>query len=471
MRSKNPSKAQIVEHGTLADLVAGHDLSGRDYGCEAVHGGNFFESIFNGCSFSGIQATQSVFQHAEFTETQFVGCTFQDSSFDHSDFVLADLRDCRFIRCSFQNAEWRDSVFSDVSFEQCIFRNTTTSLIRFSGCSFDDTSAANFIGPSKRFSVFSHTQFRVPSGQVEFLRTNFGLSGLQTARSPESETDPLFRMSLRYCNEALTSRLFYRELSAALDDLAAPNENPQILRMRYICGICRSLIDEEFLSVFAIQFLDAIVSGRASGLRDRRQVLEIMSLALALRVALRDRVSLIDHEVSAWPDITARVLFLRMEFENTYERGDITDYLCQMASYCRIPSANIRVEEFRRGSTFVEVLIAAGAQLTDVFRFVRYSLSLANVTMSQVGKIKKDCERLAKKPKNIRERKSAAAARAPSVAAPKRNRLPPTRQDITKTEIIGVKSEALRSIEVFVDTANERVLVLDGRVQVTITLR
>jgi hypothetical protein len=36
---------------------------------------------------------------------------------------------------------------------------------------------------------------------------------------------------------------------------------------------------------------------------------------------------------------------------------------------------------------------------------------------------------------------------------------------------MGFRSEAVKSIEVFVDTANERVLVLDGRVQVTITLR
>jgi uncharacterized protein YjbI with pentapeptide repeats len=471
MRSKVRLQTEIIKRGILTDLVAGQgtDFSGRDFGGESVQGGNFFESIFNGCSFTGIQATQSVFQHAEFTETQFAGCTFQDSSFDHSDFVLANLQDCRFVRCSFQNAEWRDSIFSAVSFEQCIFRNTTTSLTRFIDCSFDDASAANFIGPSKRFSVFSRTQFHLPEGQMEFLRTNFGLTSSQAVRSWEPSEDPLFQVSLRYYVGTLTSRVFYRQLSAALDELTAPNENPHLLRMQYVCAICRSLIDEDFLSVFTIQFLDATVSSRASDLRDRRQMLEIMSLALGLRVALRDEIALIDQELSHVADSSGRELSLRMEFQNTYQRSDVIDYLAQMAAYCHISAANIRIEDFHQGSTFIDALVAAGTQLAEVFRFIRYSLSLATVTVSQAGKLKKECDRLSNNPKGER-RRAPAQSRNAAVRASKGNHLASARRDVSK-EVMGFRSEAVKSIEVFVDTANERVLVLDGRVQVTITLR
>ena len=153
MHPKDP--AALVKQSVVSSLVArqGADYSGQDFGAEVIRCQSFFESIFNGCSLTGIHASQSIFQHTEFTEAQFDGCTFQDSSFDHSDFVLADLRNCRFVRCSFQNAEWRDSVFNNVVFEQCIFRNTTSSLVRFNDCSFDGASAANFVGPSKRRSI------------------------------------------------------------------------------------------------------------------------------------------------------------------------------------------------------------------------------------------------------------------------------------------------------------------------------
>ena len=401
---------------------------------------------------------------------QFNGCTFEDTSFDHSDFVLANLSDCKFIRCSFQNAEWRDSEFRDVIFRQCIFRNITTSLTRFVDCSFDDASSANFVGPSKRFSVFSRTHFRLLPNQLEFLRTNFGLASRVPCVTSAHQTDPLFELSLQYYRGTLTARGFHQHLAEALDVLTSATNNPQLLRMRYLCGVCRSLADEEFLSVFALQLLNDTISTKASDLRDRHQALEVMGLALGLRVAIRDRVTSVAQEMATVPDILAPQQWIEMEFENSYQRSSIADYLDLMACYCRIPTSDIQIQTLRTGSTLVDVLVATGAYVTDVFRFVKFSLSLAAVTVSQLGKFKKQCDQLVKSTKGTSRTRKSAQVRGRNANAGKRIRSSPSSEEFSK-HLLDVKSDAARAIEVFVDTANERVLVLDGRVRVTITLR
>src|ERR1041385_2113273 len=78
----------------------GKDFSGFDFLDISIEGQNFFESIFNGCFFNDIRASQSVFQHAEFTETRLSNCVFEDTSFDHSDFVLTSVSGSEFVRCS-----------------------------------------------------------------------------------------------------------------------------------------------------------------------------------------------------------------------------------------------------------------------------------------------------------------------------------------------------------------------------------
>lgn len=467
MPSKAPNEPGIIGSRVLATLSSaqGRDFSGQDFAGEVVHGGNFFESIFNGCSFTGMQASQSVFQHTEFTETQFDGCTFRDSSFDHSDFVMANLRDCRFIRCSFQNAEWRDTDFNGVAFEQCIFRNTTTSLINFVECVFDDASAGNFAGSSKRFTVFSQTQFRLAAKQLQFLQTSFGITG--SLKVPlQDGGDPLLRLSAAYYSGSLTSSLFYKYFSAALNEIADSPESPHVLRIRYICAICRSLVTENFLSVFALQFLQDAISRRASQLPNERQMLEIVSLALGLRVSVRERIAAIDRDAAELAGIFANSVNLRMQFEHTYNREALADYMGQLGSFCQISPGDIRIEKYRCGSTFVDVLIGAGTQISELFRFIRYSLSLATVAISQAGKLRKEYNRLARGATNARIGKSSQrrsrATRAPKMIS--------TGQEV-REELVGKKSKETKSIEVLVDTANERVLVLDGRVQVTITFR
>ena len=393
MRQKKSVGQLALKKQLGNDLIGaqGKDFSGMDFRDLSIQGQNFFESMFNGCFFSGVQASQSIFQHAEFTETHFSGCVFEGTSFDHSDFVLANFKNCQFVSCSFQNGEWRDTVFDGVQFLQCIFRNTTTSLAHFIRCSLDDSSAASFVGSSKRFSLFSGTEFRLPHEHVDFLQTNFGLlsaTELPGAFTAESD-NPFFELALRRYAGTLTSKQFYHLLLRALCELIATQGAPNRLRLRYLSEICKLCMDEQFLSVFAIQLLENAFSQKASLIDDRDQVLELLSLVLALRVGLRERVAGVDEQLSDIPRLPSSEVRLKLEFDHTYTRTTIEDYMDQMASYCRLPKKQILIEGIRPGSTIVDILITGSAYVGDLFRFLKYSLSLATVTVNQADKLKK----------------------------------------------------------------------------------
>lgn len=442
----------------------GEDFSGLDFTEKVVEGQNFFESIFNGCVFRGVRASQSIFQHAEFTETVFNKCRFEDTSFDHSDFVLSDIRDSQFIRCSFQNAEWRDAAFTRVAFRQCIFRNTTTSLSHFRGCSFDKASASSFIGKSKRFSLFSLTDFDLPQSHVEFLQTNFGpRSGFRLSDIPARTRNPFFDLSYLQYVDALTSRDFYDLFDEALRDVTSGGITSNRLRLKYLVEICKLCIEESSLSIFGMQLLERKLSEEARHLTDRNYLLEMFGLIVALNATITERISSIESEVENLKQIGSARLRLNMVFERDYDRPAVERYLNLLGAYCGIEPADIRIASLAKGSTLVEVLIMVPALVLEVFRFFRYSLSLAAVTVTQAGKFKTAISDL------VADRPQESKPQLPSSPALEQR---PVNQLVPKVHPVSsaVPTEEAARIQIFVDTVKEQVLLVDGKVQITISM-
>jgi hypothetical protein len=447
----------------------GKDFSGLEFLELSLEGQNFFESIFNGCLLEGVRASQSIFQHAEFTETKLSNCIFEDTSFDHSDFVLTSISGTEFIRCSFQNAEWRDAEFDKVTFRQCIFRNTTTSLTRFRHCSFDDSSAASFVGASKRFSLISQTIFRLPLQYIHFLRHNFGIKSHETpAAAASGLQDPLFKLSLMYYSGDLTPQQFYHLILEALSQMAENNQGPKRLRTRYISGICKLLLEEQFLSVFAIQLLESELSKIASAAQDGDQALELIGLILPLRVALRERVMAVDEEVSEFLEFPPSKLRLQFDFEETYQLEVIDEYMEQLAAYCGLSRNAVTIGSIRPGSTFVEAVIAAAVFVPDIVRFIKYSLSFVTVSLTQTVKIRDAYRNLTSgKTKPAKTLKASKSISQSGTRARKSQKGMPS-VSIAK-EITGDKLESAKPVEIFVDMAREKVLVVGGKVRVTIS--
>lgn len=397
MSSDSPIIASQISTRPLSELMAtpGQDLSCRDFVDQVVEGKNFFEVIFNGCVFSRARARQSIFQHAEFTEATFSECTFEDSSFDHSDFVLATVKDARFIRCSFQNAEWRDSLFERVQFEQCIFRNTTTSLAEFVDCAFDKPSASSFVGNSKRFSLFSGTSFCLPEAQLDFLKTNFGItSETPFPKQPIRVDDPLFQLAVDNYSGSLTSDRCANSILTALSQLEDEIDVPQRLRLRYIAGICRALMRDRFFSVFALEYLERHISNRARLVRSTEQALHLFNLILSLRVEMRSQIREIEAELSQVTTAATSRLILHMEFARTFDRAAIKQFSTLLAEFCNIPNSHVTITAFEQGSTIAEVAVQATISLIQVFRFLRYSLSKAAVAIEEAKRVGRAASKL-----------------------------------------------------------------------------
>jgi hypothetical protein len=453
----------------------GKDFSGHDFLELAIECQNFFESIFNGCVFERVHAAQSIFQHAEFTESTFSGCVFEDTSFDHSDFVLSSISGTEFIRCSFQNAEWRDADFYDVKFRQCIFRNTTTSLTRFRRCSFDDASAASFVGASKRFSLFSETDFRLPLQHISFLRYNFGARLGEPSGPAASVSDPLFQLALMYYSRTLTPEDAYQLLLEALTQITGGQAGPVRLRLRYLSGIYKLLLEEEFFSVFTIQLFERELSQIVADVRDHEQSLELIGLLLTVRVTLRERILAIEEEVSELHEVPPSRLRLKMELENTYQRGSIDEYATQLAAFCGLSREHVVVESVRPGSTLAEVAITVAAFIPDIVRFIKYSLSFATVTLLQAGKLRDAYKSLVGGGgKSAKASKTLKPARATKTIARSGSKTKRSRKEIQATnvakEMAGDKLDKARPVEIFVDTAGERVLIVGGKARVTISV-
>jgi hypothetical protein len=460
--------APVSRKNKLAALISaqGKDLSCHEFAGKSIVGQNFLESIFNGCVFARILASKTIFQHAEFTETSFSDCVFEDTSFDHSDFVLTTVARCRFVRCSFENAEWRDTLFENVSFQQCVFRNTTTSLTEFLDCNFDAISASSFAGSSKRFSLFSGGEFCLPRTQIEFLKTNFGIISGESANMDLIETDdPLFQISLDRYMGNLASDQFYQLILAALTKLTEDGVQPNRLRLQYLSGICKILLRENSISIFSIEIMERELSERTRFIQNRDQALQLFSLILNLRVALRERMTTVERELTELPPFVAHHLTVHMEFYRTFELKAIEEYLRLMADYCGIPSTGISINSFKQGSTIVDFIVSASTSLTGVLRFMKYSLSMATITLNETSKLRKAYAALRTE---SGPQGNAVKKRVSKKAKLKRHKEIPS--ESVANEIMGNRSEESRPMEIFVDRAKEKVLLIDGKVRITIML-
>jgi hypothetical protein len=446
--------------------VKGKDLSCHEFTGKSIAGQNFLESIFNGCVFANIQVSKSIFRHAEFTETSFSDCNFKDTSFDHSDFVLTVIQRCRFVRCSFENAEWRDTIFENVSFQECVFRNTTTSLTEFINCSFDSNSSLSFVGSSKRFSLFSGCQFYLSTTQTEFLRTNFGIVALGPGNSPPIKMDdPLYEMSLARYNGKLTSAQFCQLLLTALSKLTKDDTQPHRLRLQYISGICKILLRDNFLSIFSMEIMEKEFSERTRFIQNRDQALQLFSLILTLRITLRERIFVVESELALLPPIVPHQFNMHMECCRTFELKSIEEYLRLMADYCGVPATGVSIKGFRQGSTIVDFIVSTPTSLVSVLRFLKYSLSMVTITLNETNKLRKACAAL--QPKS-RQRESIATDRISGKAKLTRNKERPA--ESIANEIMGSRPVESRSMEIFVDKAKDKVLIIDGKVRITIIL-
>jgi len=279
--------------------------------------------------------------------------------------------------------------------------------------------------------------------------------------------DPLFQLAIHRYAGNLDSKRFCALVSDALLGLSrGVDPSRQRLRFKYLSGICRLLLQENSLSVFTIQFLEHSVSRNASQIRDREQALELFNLILTIRAALRERLRAVEDDLADVPPFTPTGLRLQLAFEHTYDRKEIDNYLCQLTTYCGLNPGSITITRFEQGSTIVDAVVTVAVSLREVLRYVKCSLALATVSMNET-------EKFANAYRQLRSsRSSKSKPRKPTLARTRNTRNSGSKliAESVTNEVFGVKSDETKAVEIFVDKSKQSVLVVDGRVKVTISM-
>jgi hypothetical protein len=213
-----------------------------------------------------------------------------------------------------------------------------------------------------------------------------------------------------------------------------------------------------------MQLLERRLSEEAHVISDRSHLLEIFGLIVTINAAINERISEIDRESSDLKQIGPSSLRINIAFERNYDRESVQQYAHQLADYCGIGGEGIRIDNFRTGSTLADFLITAPALVLDVFRFLRYSLPLATVSLIQAKKLKAavtDLSKPAAATKTVRR----SRGRKKASGASKRE------LSLSKNSVMGaVLSEEAAQIQIHVDAVKEQVLLVDGKVRITISL-
>lgn len=403
-RSRLKSKKQSKE-----------DFSGLDFKNETFEGIDFHESIFNGAYFSNVRFVNCDMRHTEFTESKLTNCEFIDSSLDYSDFVYTQASRVNFTRCTFSQVEWRENILVQLRFRECTFVNSTISLCSFKGASFDPISSSSFCSASKRFNVFSETDFTLPKNKIDFLRNNYGIVfGEPNSRfvtDDEYQDDFLLSLSLLKFADRVNSEIFIDLILKAVDALSGAGGKNHIQKAKYISLICRQVVEGKVLSVFAQQLLINSLNSACKDISDSQTFMEMVNLIMFMKTHQFNAVRAIESDARDFEDETVKGILLQFRLTNSYEEGDVQNYLQQMASYLMIPTERISISQFRIGSTIFDLIINHSASLVSVLVFIHLSLSQANKILEGVLKMKKNLKSLRNKTK-IRKVKTIMVQRA-----------------------------------------------------------
>ena len=377
------------------------DFSGLDFENEVFEKVDFHESIFNGAYFSNARFLNCDLRHTEFTESKFTNCEFVNSQLDYSDFVYTQANNMKFMRCSFSQGEWRENKLKGLSFQECSFDNATISLSSFKKTSFDLISSTNFCGASKRFNVFSETDFELPKDRIDFLRNNFGI----VLRDPNSrflsdkkhQKDFFLSLSLAKYTARLNSDVFIDLMLKAIDQLARSEGKNRLQSAKYLSLICKLTAEEGSLSIFAQELLISALNSSCKSVSDSQILLEIVDLIMFIKTYQFNAIKAIEADISDSENRVSEEILFQFKLDNTYEKQDAQDYLRQMASFLTIPVERLNLIQFRSGSTIFELIVNHSVALSSVLLFIHLSLSQVNKILEDVLRAKKNISSLSKK--------------------------------------------------------------------------
>jgi len=375
---------------------ADKDFSGLDFNNKIFNGFDFHECVFNGSYFSNVKFVNCNLKHTEFTEAKFTDCTFINTNLDHSDFVYTKASNTNFNKCSFAHIEWRESNYETIQFQECSFYNSTISLCSLNNAQFDTNSSSSFCGASKRYNVFSGTNFILLEDKIDFLKNNYGIEldniNANIQLSEKNQKDTFLTLSvLRYTNRINTEKFIDLIVSSAID-LTENNQRSHFQKAKYLSLICRQTVKENYISVFGLQFLINALNNSMNRIIDSFFYMEIVELIMFLKTHQYETIKSIESEIEVFKGDSPQKITCQFRLVNTYKKEEVEKYVEEMSHFLGIPSSTIQITKIESGSTVLDFIM--NHEVFSILIFISFSLSRVSKFVEDLAKIKKNVKLL-----------------------------------------------------------------------------
>lgn len=394
------------------------DLRGddRDYSGTAISdrylaGSDASRSFFNGVNLTNCVFHEVRLDHSEFAEARAEHCEFRGCDLSGSDLVDSLFSDVLFVACRFETAEWRDATFQHCRFIDCNFSHATIALCAFTRCSFDAASMRQLEHRAVSFNVFSECDFPGQTHDRLVASRNFGIpAAAEVSELVSKETSITIEHICLMNNRGHLRVAAVADAAEALCTALSSGRQRRNSTLMFLAKIVRVLTQERRISATSLIYLEEVISHFASLVDDQDTFISAMAAVIEIRTAL---FSISTEAVRTGDATTFRSV--RLRFSRTYARDQAEALRDAIAEAAGVPSAELEIETFRQGSTFIELIATAGVSASAFLLSLNLILRQATVTVERLNELRGAIKTLRRGTTSRRSSKASAGRKLTKV--------------------------------------------------------
>jgi uncharacterized protein YjbI with pentapeptide repeats len=356
--------------------------------------GNLEKSFFNGVNLSNCAFTGVRLNNTEFCEARVERCHFDETDLSGSDFVDCRFDGVTFSKCVFDKGEWREATFCKCRFIECTFVHTTIALCKFIDCEFDETSISTAEHRAIYFNVFTRCKFARSVTDVVFASRNFGTPARVGHTQLVDATSGTNIEQICLLNNVGQLRLVVlAEVAESICRSLVGKVQRRNSTLTFFSKIVRVLTDERRISATSLIYLEEVVTQFASAVDDQDMFMAAMAAVVEIRSALYSVASEHPHE-DARDGAGSEVRRITIIFSPTYARHQAQTLCDALAAATGAQEAGLNIEEFKSGSTFIEIASTTILSTGTVLTGLNYVLRQATITVQRVKGLKQALNQL-----------------------------------------------------------------------------
>lgn len=354
---------------------------------------NLEKSFFNGGNLSNCAFRDVRLNNTEFYEASLDGCHFDETDLSGSDFVDCRFDGVTFSKCIFDKGEWRETTFRKCRFLECTFVHTTVALCKFIDCELDEATISTAEHRAIYFNVFTLCKFGRPITDVVFASRNFGTpASVGHTQLVDATSGMNIEQICLLNNLGQLKVVALAEVAESICQSLAGKVQRRNSTLTFFAKIVRILTDERRISATSLIYLEEVVTLFASTVDDQDMFMAAMSAVVEIRSALFSVTSEKCHHEE--DGAASQVSSITIVFSPTYARRQ-AEILCgALADAAGVPETGLNIEQFKSGSTFIEIASTTILSTGTVLTGLNYVLRQATITVQRVKGLKKAIDQL-----------------------------------------------------------------------------